>query len=200
MISLTSPIETPFHRISASVKLGTVCGLTLLVFLAQNLLLQLALLLAVLVLYLSCGRQFAVAGYRSLRLIVPIVILIFVWHVLTGTLLVGLDVATRLAGLIGLANFVTMTTRLDDLLELLHRCLWPVRQFGVDTYPAEVAVALVIRFTPELVCLGAQLSEAWRARSTRYPGWRIIVPLVVRALDDADQVGEALRARGGLSR
>ena len=45
---------------------------------------------------------------------------------------------------------------------------------------------------------GTALSLAWRARSRRRAGWRVIVPFMVLALDDADHVAEALRARGGI--
>ena len=41
------------------------------------------------------------------------------------------------------------------------------------------------------------LRESWRARSPRRPGWRILLPATLAALDDADHVAEALRARGG---
>jgi len=35
------------------------------------------------------------------------------------------------------------------------------------------------------------------ARSRRRPGWQLVLPLSLAALDDADHVAEALRARGG---
>jgi biotin transport system permease protein len=58
---------------------------------------------------------------------------------------------------------------------------------------------MVIRFTPVLIDKGAGLSEAWRARSKKRPSWRIVMPLLVTALDDADSVAEALKARGGVA-
>ena len=56
---------------------------------------------------------------------------------------------------------------------------------------------MVIRFTPVLAQKGAALAMAWRARSRKRAGWRVIMPFMVLALDDADHVAEALRARGG---
>jgi biotin transport system permease protein len=55
----------------------------------------------------------------------------------------------------------------------------------------------MIRFIPVLSDRLSQISESWRARSPRRPGWRILTPATLAALDDADQVAEALRARGG---
>ncbi|HBH7903235.1 TPA: hypothetical protein KDX49_003259 [Vibrio parahaemolyticus] len=53
--------------------------------------------------------------------------------------------------------------------------------------------------TPVLMSKGQKLSRAWRSRSNRRTGWRIVLPFTVLALDDADHVAEALRARGGLT-
>jgi biotin transport system permease protein len=44
----------------------------------------------------------------------------------------------------------------------------------------------------------AALNDAWRARSARRAGWRLAFPATLAALDDAERVAEALRARGGV--
>ncbi len=43
-----------------------------------------------------------------------------------------------------------------------------------------------------------QIAAALRARSTGKSGWRIIVPLTLSVLNDAEHVANALRARGGV--
>ena len=60
-----------------------------------------------------------------------------------------------------------------------------------------LAIALVVRFIPALTQRLSDISDAFRARSPKRPGWRILVPAVLSALDDADRVADALRARGG---
>jgi biotin transport system permease protein len=45
---------------------------------------------------------------------------------------------------------------------------------------------------------GAQLSDAWRARSPKRPKWHIVTPFAVLAIDDAEHVADAIKARGGL--
>ncbi|MCC6863501.1 MAG: energy-coupling factor transporter transmembrane protein EcfT, partial [Rhodobacteraceae bacterium] len=62
-----------------------------------------------------------------------------------------------------------------------------------------LSVALVIRFIPVLSTRMSQITEAFRARSPRRPGYRILIPAALSALDDADHVAEALRSRGGAS-
>ena len=68
---------------------------------------------------------------------------------------------------------------------------------GQPTRTLALAIALTIRFLPVLSDRLSRIAEAWRARSARRPGWRILVPATLATLDDADQVAEALRARGG---
>jgi biotin transport system permease protein len=61
-----------------------------------------------------------------------------------------------------------------------------------------LSVTLVIRFIPELTRKGGTLIEAWRARSTKKFSWKLLLPFALLALDDAEQVAEALKARGGV--
>jgi biotin transport system permease protein len=99
---------------------------------------------------------------------------------------------------VGLANLVTITTRLTDMMGVVRWLCTPLRAIGVKSDRIELAMALVIRFTPVLIDKGAMLAMAWRARAARRVGWRIVTPFAVLAIDDAEHVAEALRARGGL--
>ena len=60
-------------------------------------------------------------------------------------------------------------------------------------------MGLVIRFTPVFTAKGKLLNEAWRARSPKRANHRLLVPLALSALDDADRVADAIKARGGLT-
>jgi biotin transport system permease protein len=128
----------------------------------------------------------------------PFVALILLWHVLISDAEAGLVIVLRMVTAVGLANLVTMTTKLSDMMALVRWLAAPLRRFGVRTRSLELAVALVVRFTPVLAAKGQMLSLAWRARSRKRPGWRIVMPFTVLAIDDAEHVAEALRARGGL--
>lgn len=198
MISLTSPVRTRAHGWPAGTKLAALCLVSTGLFLAPGLAVQLAALVLVLVLYALPGSLFLRAGLRSLRVVVPFVAVLLIWHALIGEWRGGILVVSRMVVLVALANLLTMTTALEDLVELMSRLLAPLRRLGLSTRPLELAIPLVLRFTPVLVARGDMLVEAWRARSRRRPGWRLVLPLMLLALDDADHVGEALRARGGV--
>ncbi|RJL19701.1 energy-coupling factor transporter transmembrane component T family protein [Paracoccus siganidrum] len=197
MISLTSPVETRAHRWPAGVKLGALCLASTGLFLTGSAAVHVAALLLVLALYAAPGRVFLQAGLRSLRVVLPFVAILLVWHAVTGELRAGALIVLRMVTLVALANLVTMTTGLGELVDLIRRLTAPLRRLGLPTHLLETAIPLVIRFTPVLVARAENLAEAWRARSRRRPGWRLILPLTLQALDDADHVGEALRARGG---
>lgn len=70
----------------------------------------------------------------------------------------------------------------------------------MNTAPLGFAIVLVIRFIPVLRARAQGLIEAWRARSPRRAGWQVAFPITLLAIDDAEQVAEALRARGGPGR
>lgn len=198
MISLTSPVETAAHRWPASVKLGLLCLATLLLFRVESLTLQALLLAALVLLYALPGRTFLKVGMGRLLILWPFLLLVLLWHLVIGEIEEGLLIGLRMVTAVGLATLVTMTTRLTDMLAFIERLCAPLRLFGVRTEAIALAMALVIRFVPVLVQKGELLRLSWRARSRRRPGWRIILPFAVAAIDDAEQVAEALRARGGL--
>ena len=198
MISLTFPSETWAHPIPVGWKLACLSGATLALFSFTSIPVQATALTLTVLLYLSAGRLFARSGLKTLRILWPFLAVIFLWHMIDGTPREGLSIALRLSSTVALANFVTMTSRLSDMIDVAAWLLTPFRRLGLSTRGLEIAIALVIRFTPLLSLRGAQLADAWRARSARRPSWRIALPLTVSALADADHVAEALKARGGI--
>ena len=198
MISLTSPVETRAHGWPAGAKLGALCAATLLLFGVEDPVWQIAFCAGMLLLYALPGRAFLKGGLGRLRMLWPFVALILLWHVLISDAEAGLVIVLRMVTAVGLTNLVTMTTKLSDMMAVVRWLAGPLRRFGVRTRSLELAVALVVRFTPVLAAKGQMLSLALRARSRKRPGWRIVMPFTVLAIDDAEHVAEALRARGGL--
>lgn len=198
MLTLTSPRETFAHRWRASVKLAGLAGLTLVLF--APVAPWAAVMLAVSVLAVVAGLALALglAGEwgRLYRPLWPFVLLILIWHGVTGTPLDGALVLGRMAAAVGAANLVTMTTRLSDMQAVFLRLARPLSPL-IPPRTLALAMALVIRFLPVMLQRDAQLRQAWAARSPRRAGWRLVVPMTLSALDDAERVAEALRARGG---
>ncbi|SES71172.1 CbiQ family ECF transporter T component [Oceanicella actignis] len=201
MLTLALPFRTWAHDVPAAPKLAALAAATAALFPIDDLAALSAAAAASAALHVSLGpdRRLGAAreALRMLRPFVWVLVLVMGWHLATGQTAEGARVCLRLLTAVSLANLVTMTTRLDDLTSVAERLAAPLRPLGVQPRALALAAALAVRFTPVLTLRGAQLSEAWRARARRRPGWRLAAPLCLSALDDAERVAEALRARGG---
>lgn len=197
MLSFESPVPTLWHRIPVGWKLAGVVFSTVFLFVLDSLWVQSIALITCGILYVIGGREFFMAGVLRLRFIWPFLLVILIWHTLSNTAMQGFVISLRLIAILGISNLMTMTSRLSDLLGLIHRGLMPLRRLGANTRPIEIAVALVVRFTPVFIDKGRALGDAWRMRSCKKSGWRIVFPLSLAAIDDAEQVADALKARGG---
>ena len=197
MLTLTSEIRTPYHRIRAGAKLAGLCAATVGLVVLDSLAAMLLANAAVAGLYLVPGRAFLRAGLGLLKPVWFFVALVMLWHGLTGDLMAGAVIALRLIAAVALANLVTMTSRFDDLVEVVMWGLAPLARLGVNTAPIGFAIVLVVRFIPGMLDKARLLIDAWRARSPRRPGWQVALPITLMAVDDAEHVAEALRARGG---
>lgn len=197
MLTLTSPVEIWAHRLPAGAKLGGLAlATTGLFLLASPLPLALALA-ATLGLILTGGTGFLRTSLCLLRPLWPFVLVVAVWHLWTGDIAGGAVVLMRMVTAVALANLVTMTTRLSDMIAVFQWLARPLAPLGLSPRRLALAFALVIRFIPVMLDRMDQIGAAWAARSPRRPRWRVLVPATLAALDDADRVAEALRARGG---
>lgn len=196
MLTLTSPVETWAHPLPAGAKLAVVAAGTTGLFLVASPVVLAAAACAVATLYLSAGMRFARSGLWQLWPLWPFVLIVALWHLWTGEVAAGAAILLRMLTAVALANFVTMTTRLSDMLAVFERLARPLSPL-LPPRRLALAFALVIRFIPVMLERMALIGQSWRARSTRRARWRVLVPATLAALDDADRVAEALRARGG---
>lgn len=107
------------------------------------------------------------------------------------TVLVGVILA-----LVLLANLVTLTTRTTDLIDVVVALCRPLRRVGVDPVRVGLVLNLAIRCVPLMADLATEVRDAQRARGLEQSPRAFVVPLLVRALHRADDMGDALAARG----
>ncbi|MEJ1086963.1 energy-coupling factor transporter transmembrane protein EcfT [Microbacterium sp. Mu-80] len=195
MISLYRPGEGLLHRLPAGAKLLGLAAAALVVSLLPLGVIGTAVLLsAVSLLYPLSGLGWRLLGGAWWRLRGLILVLgAALW------LFVGPDTAVqntgRVIALILLAELVTRTTRMGDLLDVLQSVLQPLRLLGVDPATAALAISLTIAMVPVLAGFVQQVRDAQRARGVRM-GPRVGLPLLVLTMKHADDVGDALAARG----
>lgn len=102
----------------------------------------------------------------------------------------------RVAAALLVAALLPLTTRAEAMLDALERGLAPLGRIGVDAERTALLLAVTMTTIPVLARLAAEVREAQRARGVR-PSLRVaVLPFLVLALRHADQLGEALAARG----
>ena len=197
MLTLTSPTRTWAHPLPAGAKLAALCLWTALLFHLSLPALGVAAALSA-ALLLTCGATFAATSARMLRPLWPFVLIVVLWHLYLHDPAQGAAILLRMVTAVAAANFVTMTTGLSAMIAVLTRLAHPLARLGLSPRRLALAVALMIRFLPVLLLKADLIRDAFRARSPRRPGWRILTPILLAALDDAETVADALRARGGV--
>lgn len=199
MISLYLAQRTWLHAIPAGGKLLALALVSLIAAPLDSLPAMAGLLLAVLALYASLGKA-ALAQIALLRPLWPLFLTLLVFHWWNGDILAGVLVLARILAMVLLANAVTMTTRMDAMMDAVEPLLRPLALFGVSPRAVALAVAMMIRFVPLLFALWEALNDSWRARTGRRGGWRLLAPFCIQTLRLSHHTAEALAARGGAPR
>lgn len=196
MLSLYRPGATPLHRLPASLKLAALLVLGAGLFLIRDLpLLALAACAAL-------GLLFSIRpplGLLFRQLAITLLLLAFL--VAANALLIsveeGMRVGLRLLALVSAATAVTYATRPGDLIAAIQGAFSPFGRRGRHfAFSLGLSIALTLRFIPEVLYRLRELREAMAARGVRAAPLHLVVPLAIRLLRSADEVGAALEARG----
>ncbi|HKT56691.1 MAG TPA: CbiQ family ECF transporter T component [Microbacterium sp.] len=102
----------------------------------------------------------------------------------------------RVAAAIAVAALLVLTTRVTDLLDAFERGLRPLRRVRVDPQGAALLLTVTLTTIPVLARLAREVRDAQRARGARGSLRTFTVPFLVLTLKHADQLGDALTARG----
>ena len=196
MGSLYSDIPCWLHGVPAGLKLALLVVLGLVLF------------------WLQSPTAFAVAGARALllwlslgaatrparRLMVSVLVasgLVALFQLWMGQPDIAVSATLRLACTSCLGVALTVTTRPAALLEVLERLLQPLRVLGLSPERVALQLGLMLRFVEHFFVQWKKLDEAWRLRTGRSGGWRLIAPLTVQMLQTTRRVADALFARLG---
>lgn len=194
-LGLHEPGRSLLHRLPAGGKF-----LGLLVFAVLIVLVSSPLVLGCAVLVVAGGYVLARISARrvrqAVRLVVPVALVVFALQWWMRDLDSGMVVSLRLCAAIGAANLFTLTTRVDDLIAAVEGGLRPARRLGVRPERIGLMVGLTLQAVAALSTIAAQTREAQRARGAERSLNAFAVPFLVRTLRHADELGEALTARG----
>lgn len=195
-MSIYLPGNSWLHRTPAGLKLLVVAIASLLLFQVGSPLIFIACLASVVGCYATLGRE-GLARLALLRGLTVLLGILLLLHWVSGTFWEGVSVILRLVVLILAANLVSITTRMDDMLEAVMPLFRPLEWFGLSARKPALCVALVLRFAPYMMQIFSRMREAYQARTGAKNSWKLIPPLAIQCLRMSDNVADALQARGG---
>lgn len=138
------------------------------------------------------------AVWRHVRGLAPILAVVGAFTAYFDGWTHAAEVLLRVGALVALALAVTLTTRTSDLIQVCEQALYPLDRLGwVDAGRVALALALTLRFIPEIWRNYQDIREAQAARGLSRNALALTVPLLVRTLKRADEVADAIDARGG---
>ncbi|MGW9159566.1 MULTISPECIES: energy-coupling factor transporter transmembrane component T [unclassified Microbacterium] len=195
MIALYRPGSSILHRAPAGLKLAALAVGALLLSLYPHDAASIALsLLGVLAIYGLGAMPIRVPLLEVWRLRWLILVLALALVIFVSPLAAWISTG-RVVAILLLASLLTLTTRMADLVAVMQRIVRPLRRFGLDPAAVALTISLTITTIPVIAGFADRVRDAARARGVRL-GVRGVVPLLVLSLRHADEVGDALAARG----
>lgn len=196
MISLYVPGSSVLHRLRPGVKLAGFALLALVLSLLPPSWATAAVLLAL------PPLAFALAGLRwrllltDLRALAVLLAFLVITQLVFLTPVQAATNTSRVISLVLLAQVITRTTAMQGMLETAERLFSPFQRFGVRPERIGLAMALALSSVGQLSASIRQVREAQRSRGAGLRPWSWVVPVLVLSLKHADDVGDALVARG----
>ena len=209
MLSLYVDGDSPLHRCPAGWKMGVfavwVLALTLLPASVGT---AGAAVIGAVVAYLvgfgvRRGAGMLAADLRGLWIFYAV---LFAAQWLFLDLTTAVLTTARVLGVVLTAQVMTRTTRIADMAGVAEALLTPVPHLpwigpalaraGVRPDRVGLAMGLVLSSIGHLRGLAEQVRHAQASRGVRMAPWAWILPLLVLSLKHADDVGDALAARG----
>lgn len=196
MGSLYSEYRTWLHGLRAGHKLSglVLVGLALFIFQSLWILAAGAALCAGVLISLGPATQ---PARRLLWAVLIAAVLVAGFHVWMGTWQLGVASALRLFCASSLGVALTVSTRTSDIVAVLEWLLQPLRPLGVNPERLPLQLGLMLRFTEHFFIQWGKLDDAYRLRTGRSGGWRLVAPLAVHMLQTARRVADALFVRLG---
>lgn len=211
MISLFVTGDSWLHRCPAGLKLLALAVLSLALMLTPLQVLAvpvLVLLAAVAVGFLvafgaGSGTRLLGADLRGMWLFYAVLLAFQLWLMPWGEALVAVG---RVMGIVLCAQLLTRTTPVTAMVSVAEALLGPVLRLpgvgpwlaarGVRPERVGLAMGLVLSAVGHLRGLAEQVRAAQASRGVKMASWAWILPLLVLSLKHADDVGDALAARG----
>ena len=194
--SLYLPGSTWLHLAPAGLKLAVLAlSSTALMWVHSPLLLLLTCLSVCLL--VRCAGASLQQVWRQLRPLVWLLLTLGALSVWSQGVLQALEMVLRLFTLVLAALVVSMTTPLTQMMQVVVWLLGPFERLGwVNAEKVALGFGLTLRLIPELGVQWQDIREAQLARGLTPSPLTMGVPMLLRTLRRADEIAEAIDARG----
>jgi len=194
-LGLYRPGASPVHRLPAGVKLAGLVAAG-----AGSVLVDRPWQVAAAFVIVALGYLAARVPLRLLlaqaRPLLWVLLIVGAFHLLVNGWQRAVVVTGVILALVLLAGLVTLTSRTSELVDALVTVLAPLRRLGIDPQRIGLLLALAIRSVFVVLQIAEEVRDAQRARGLTASPRAYAVPLIIRSLRHADELGEALVARG----
>jgi len=195
MIGDYRPGTTWLHRLPAGAKLLALFAIGIATLVVRGPLASVAALAVAVVLLAWAGAGLATI-LRSLRGLLVMVAVLFAWQAWQSGWPRAIETVGDILALALMATVLTVTTRVDDLLEAITAGLRPLRRVGLDADRVALTFALTIRAIPATLELAQETRQAAQARGLERDPRARLTPFVIRVVARAHETGAALHSRG----
>ncbi|BAC18663.1 cobalt transport protein [Corynebacterium efficiens YS-314] len=188
--------DSPVHRLPAIWKFPL-----LLVFIisgplvARTPLVAVGLVVLVLVVYII-ARIPARTAWNQWWPVLPVLLVLGVFQWWQRGLDLAVTTVAVIFSAVMAAMLLTLTTRLEALMDAVEKMLRPWARFGLPVETITLAISLTIRLIPLQL---ATVTEVLDARKARGAGFSVVAfgtPVLIRSIRRARNIGDALHARG----
>ncbi|WP_138274886.1 energy-coupling factor transporter transmembrane component T family protein [Rhodoluna limnophila] len=196
MFSLYRPGTSILHRINGGPKIVALAIIVLLISITgRNLVALSVAAIAMVVTYLFAG--FGISGFlKDLWQTRWLVLLMVVPQLIFLTLEQTVVNSGRVLISVMFATLLSLTTKTSDMMIAIECVLGPFRRFGVAPEVVALLLSITITTIPVLAGFVNQVRLAQVARGARPRLSRTAVPVLVLALKHADEMADAMAARG----
>ncbi|MCO7127419.1 energy-coupling factor transporter transmembrane protein EcfT [Sporolactobacillus shoreicorticis] len=216
------PLDSYVHHLDPRSKLIGVFLFVVIVFLANNWLTNILMILFCFAGILLSKMQLSYI-YRGLRSILLIVLLTFVlnlflasggttlfswgwFHVTTGGLTQSVFIAVRIMVIIVVTTLLTLTTSPIEITDGMESLLNPLKKIKMPVHEFALMMSISLRFIPTLLEETEKIIKAQAARGSDFTTGSLrgrikaivplLVPLFVGAFKRAEDLAMAMEARG----
>lgn len=186
----------PLQRLPTTAKLAALFALSILLFALRDVIILGIIAGLIVLLCLTLCRPALLHWLKSWALLLTIAVVV-AWTAFATGLEAALLVLLRLGSLSLFATLVTTTTTIGAFIDTITRLAQPLERIGLaNARDIGLSIGLVIRFIPEVHARYRAVSDAHRARGLKLRISTVLAPMVIGTLQSADDIANAIDARG----